>query len=45
VDKVKGLTISIITTARSDNEGYMLLRALGIPFRSASGEQMVRPAA
>jgi large subunit ribosomal protein L5 len=45
VDKVKGLTISIITTARSDNEGYMLLRALGMPFRSASGEQMVRPAA
>jgi large subunit ribosomal protein L5 len=45
VDKVKGLTISIITTARSDNEGYMLLRAMGMPFRSASGEQMVRPAA
>ena len=45
VDKVKGLTISIITTARTDNEGYMLLRAMGMPFRSASGEQMVRPAA
>ena len=45
VDKVKGLTISIITTARSDNEGYMLLRAMGMPFRGAGGEQMVRPAA
>jgi large subunit ribosomal protein L5 len=45
VDKVKGLTISIITTALSDNEGYMLLRALGMPFRSAGGEQAVRPAA
>ncbi len=45
VDKVKGLTISVITTARSDNEGYMLLRALGMPFRSAGGEQAVRPAA
>jgi large subunit ribosomal protein L5 len=45
VDKVKGLTISIITTARSDNEGYMLLRALGMPFRSAGGDQAVRPAA
>jgi large subunit ribosomal protein L5 len=45
VDKVKGLTISIITSARSDNEGYMLLRALGMPFRSAGGEQAVRPAA
>jgi large subunit ribosomal protein L5 len=45
VDKVKGLTISIITTARSDNEGYMLLRALGVPFRGAGGERAVRPAA
>jgi len=34
VDKVKGLTISIITTARSDSDGKMLLRALGFPFRS-----------
>jgi len=46
VDKVKGLTISIITTARTDNEGYMLLRAMGMPFRAASGERdMVRTAA
>jgi large subunit ribosomal protein L5 len=45
VDKVKGLTISIITTARSDHEGLMLLRALGMPLRSAGSEQMVRPAA
>src|SRR5262252_3704929 len=34
VERVKGLTISIITTARTDNEGYMLLRAMGMPFRS-----------
>jgi large subunit ribosomal protein L5 len=45
VDKVKGLTISIITTARSDHEGYMLLRAMGMPFRGAGGDQAVRPAA
>jgi large subunit ribosomal protein L5 len=45
VEKVKGLTISVITTARTDNEGYMLLRALGMPFRSAGGELAVRPAA
>ena len=46
VEKVKGLTISIITTARSDNEGYMLLRELGMPFRGAGGERdQVRPAA
>ena len=34
IDKVKGLTISIITTARSDSDGKLLLRALGFPFRS-----------
>ena len=34
IDKVKGMTISIVTTARTDNEGKALLRALGMPFRS-----------
>ena len=34
IDKVKGLTISIVTTARTDSEGKALLRALGMPFRS-----------
>jgi large subunit ribosomal protein L5 len=34
IDKVKGLTVSIITTARTDNDAKMLLRALGFPFRS-----------
>src|SRR5499426_988665 len=34
VDKVKGLTVTICTTARSDAEGKALLRALGMPFRA-----------
>jgi large subunit ribosomal protein L5 len=34
IDKVKGLTVSIVTTARSDSEGKALLRALGMPFRN-----------
>jgi large subunit ribosomal protein L5 len=34
IDKVKGLTISIVTTARTDSEGKALLAALGMPFRS-----------
>ena len=34
VDKVKGLTISICTTARTDGDAKMLLRALGFPFRN-----------
>ncbi len=37
VDKIKGLTITVTTTARSDFEGATLLKALGMPFRSAEG--------
>jgi large subunit ribosomal protein L5 len=44
VEKVKGMTISIITSARSDYEGLMLLRELGMPFRGVGSDQM-RPAA
>jgi large subunit ribosomal protein L5 len=34
IDKVRGLTVSIVTTAKSDAEGKALLRALGMPFRA-----------
>jgi len=34
IDKVKGLTVTICTTARSDADGKALLRALGMPFRA-----------
>jgi large subunit ribosomal protein L5 len=34
IDKVRGLTVSIITTARTDAEGKALLKALGMPFRA-----------
>ncbi len=33
VDKIKGLNVSICTTAKSDEEGRELLRLLGMPFR------------
>jgi large subunit ribosomal protein L5 len=46
IDKIKGLTISITTSARSDFEGLMLLRALGMPFRGqAEREEKVAAAA
>ncbi len=32
VDKVQGLEVSIVTTAKDDNQGYELLKALGMPF-------------
>jgi large subunit ribosomal protein L5 len=34
VDKIKGLNVSIVTSARTDEQGRALLRALGLPFRS-----------
>ena len=34
VDKVRGMTVCINTTARTDAEGRALLRAMGMPFRS-----------
>ena len=33
IDKIKGLNISIGTSALSDDEGRFLLKALGMPFR------------
>jgi large subunit ribosomal protein L5 len=33
VDKVRGMEISIVTTAKTDEEGRHLLEALGMPFR------------
>ena len=33
IDKIKGLNISIGTSAKSDDEGRFLLKALGMPFR------------
>lgn len=34
VDKVRGMEITIVTTARTDEEGRRLLKLLGMPFRS-----------
>ncbi len=34
VDKIKGLTVVICTTARADAQGKALLKALGMPFRA-----------
>ena len=33
VDKLRGLEIAIVTSARNDNEGYALLKQFGMPFR------------
>lgn len=33
VDKIRGMDITIVTTARTDEEAYELLKAMGMPFR------------
>ena len=33
VDKLRGLEVAIVTTARTDEEGYALLKQMGMPFR------------
>ncbi len=34
IDRLRGLEITIVTTARTDEEGRALLRGLGMPFRT-----------
>jgi len=34
IDKIKGLNISIVTTARTDEEGRQLLGLMGMPFKN-----------
>jgi len=37
IDAVKGMNVTIVTTAKTDAEGRALLRLLGLPFRQAAG--------
>ena len=34
IDKIRGLSVSVITTARTDEEGHQLLKEFGMPFSS-----------
>lgn len=33
IDKIRGMNITIVTTAKTDDEGRFLLKELGLPFR------------
>jgi large subunit ribosomal protein L5 len=35
IDRVRGFDITVVTTAKTDDEGRALLKALGFPFRTA----------
>ena len=34
IDKIKGLNVTVVTTAQTDEEGKELLRLMGMPFRN-----------
>jgi len=33
VEKIRGMNVTIVTTAKTDEEGYELLKLFGMPFR------------
>jgi large subunit ribosomal protein L5 len=40
VDKIRGMDVTVVTTARTDEEARALLRSLGLPLRDAAAAQM-----
>ena len=39
IDRVRGFDITVVTTAKNDDEGRALLRQLGFPFKAADAQQ------
>ena len=35
IDRIQGMNITFVTTANTDEEGYALLKAFGLPFKNA----------
>jgi len=38
IDKIRGFEVAVVTTAKTDEEGYRLLALLGMPFAATSGK-------
>ena len=38
VDRIQGLNITFVTSAQTDEEGYALLKAFGLPFKNAKND-------
>ena len=38
VDRIQGMNITFVTSAKTDEEGYALLKAFGLPFKSAKND-------
>jgi large subunit ribosomal protein L5 len=41
IEQLRGMDVSIVTTAKTDQEGRVLLKELGMPFRDASTQAAV----
>ncbi|MFA5513843.1 MAG: 50S ribosomal protein L5 [Sphaerochaetaceae bacterium] len=39
IERVSGLNVAIVTSAKTDEEGYALLKKLGMPFAKQGGEE------
>ena len=38
IDRIQGMNITFVTSARTDEEGFALLKAFGIPFKNAKND-------
>ena len=38
VDRIQGMNITFVTTAQTDEEGFALLKAFGLPFKNAKND-------
>ena len=38
IDRIQGMNITFVTSAKTDEEGYALLKAFGLPFRNAKND-------
>ena len=39
IDRILGMNITFVTTAKTDEEGYALLKEFGLPFKNAKNEK------
>ena len=38
IDRIQGMNITFVTSAKTDEEGYALLKAFGLPFKNAKND-------
>ena len=38
IDRIQGMNITFVTSARTDEEGFALLKAFGLPFKNANND-------